>query len=141
MKASGEDHSKLSCIAQAKTVVKSLGGIVGSTVEKSEPVVSASKPASGTAASKSDTTGAPKTSTPANGANVPTMLLPEKDDWTTAQQVALEAALKKYPASAFSKNPAERCDKIASDIDGKDKKQVKTRLKVLQDLQKKASKK
>ncbi|KAI8909192.1 hypothetical protein EDD86DRAFT_207129 [Gorgonomyces haynaldii] len=71
----------------------------------------------------------------------PTMLVPEKSDWTLEQQLALEAGLRQFTAAMFSKNPAERWEKIAEVVPGKDKKDVKTRVKVLADLVKKKGKK
>jgi DnaJ homolog subfamily C member 2 len=58
-------------------------------------------------------------------------VIPEGDtSWTAAQQAQLEAGLRKYPAVAFAKAPAERWEKIAEEIDGKNKKEVKQRVKV-----------
>ncbi|KAJ1563438.1 hypothetical protein HK405_002030 [Cladochytrium tenue] len=51
--------------------------------------------------------------------------------WSPAQQAALEAGLRKYPASQFAANPATRWDKIAAEIEGKSKKEVKQRVKEL----------
>ncbi|KAJ3092035.1 hypothetical protein HK102_011383 [Quaeritorhiza haematococci] len=57
--------------------------------------------------------------------------------WTPAQQAALESALRKYPASAFSANPAERWDKIAGEVEGRTKKEIKLRVKELAEMIKK----
>ncbi|TPX37643.1 hypothetical protein SmJEL517_g00590 [Synchytrium microbalum] len=52
--------------------------------------------------------------------------------WTPAQQTALEAAIRKYPAAMFvDKPPAERWEKVASLVDGKSVKEVKARIKDL----------
>ncbi|KAI9328822.1 hypothetical protein BDR26DRAFT_873405 [Obelidium mucronatum] len=65
-------------------------------------------------------------------------ILPDNDKWTAAQQAALEDGLKKYPASQFSAAPAKRWEQIASDI-GMSTKDVKQRMKDLQDAIKKKS--
>ncbi|KAJ3417044.1 hypothetical protein HDV05_007526 [Chytridiales sp. JEL 0842] len=68
-------------------------------------------------------------------------VLPENDSWSAEQQAALEAGLRKYPASQFSANPSERWEKIASEVQGKSKKEVKQRVKDLADAIKKKNKK
>ncbi|KAJ3330966.1 hypothetical protein HDU76_004406 [Blyttiomyces sp. JEL0837] len=65
-------------------------------------------------------------------------VIPDGDNsWTPAQQAALEAGLRKFPASMFSAAPSERWEKIASEIEGKNKKEVKQRVKDLADAIKK----
>ncbi|TPX54628.1 hypothetical protein SeMB42_g00170 [Synchytrium endobioticum] len=51
--------------------------------------------------------------------------------WTPAQQSALEAAMKKHTAAMFTKNPGERWEKVAGDVEGKNVKEVKARIKEL----------
>jgi DnaJ family protein C protein 2 len=55
-------------------------------------------------------------------------------EWTPKQQQDLEIALKKYPASMFTQNPAERWDKVSEKVTGKSKKEVKMRVKELADM-------
>ncbi|KAI8811981.1 hypothetical protein BJ742DRAFT_866608 [Cladochytrium replicatum] len=50
-------------------------------------------------------------------------------EWSALQQTALEEALRKFPASMFKENPADRWDKIAECVPGKSKKDVKLRVK------------
>ncbi|KAJ1554681.1 DnaJ (Hsp40), sub C, member 2 [Nowakowskiella sp. JEL0078] len=61
----------------------------------------------------------------------------KSSEWTTSQQLALEAALKQYPASQFTAAPTERWVKIAELIEGKSKKDVKARVKELAEMIKK----
>ncbi|KAI9359274.1 hypothetical protein DFJ73DRAFT_817630 [Zopfochytrium polystomum] len=69
-------------------------------------------------------------------------VIPEGDSsWSASQQAALEAALRKFPASQFTAAPAERWEKIAGEIEGKSKKEVKQRVKDLADAIKKKNKK
>jgi DnaJ family protein C protein 2 len=42
--------------------------------------------------------------------------------------------MKKYPASKFMENPGERWDKIVEEVPGKTKRDVKLRVKELQEL-------
>ncbi|KAJ3097703.1 hypothetical protein HDU97_004587 [Phlyctochytrium planicorne] len=102
------------------------------------------------------TTNGSAPATPANGsasplskktskATLPTttggFVVPEDASWSAAQQAQLEAALRKYPASAFTAAPSERWEKIATEVDGKNKKEVKQRVKDLADAIKKKNKK
>ncbi|KAJ3111606.1 hypothetical protein HDU96_005538 [Phlyctochytrium bullatum] len=68
-------------------------------------------------------------------------VVPENDSWTAAQQAQLEAALRKYPAAQFASAPSERWEKIAGEVDGKNKKEVKARVKELHEAVKKKNKK
>ncbi|KAJ3001406.1 UNVERIFIED_CONTAM: hypothetical protein HDU68_006914, partial [Siphonaria sp. JEL0065] len=74
----------------------------------------------------------------ATGTTAGGFILPDNDKWTSAEQAALEEGLKKYPAAQFSAAPAKRWDQIAADI-GKSAKEVKQRMKDLQDAIKKKS--
>ncbi|KAJ3131117.1 hypothetical protein HK100_006776 [Physocladia obscura] len=67
-------------------------------------------------------------------------VLPENDTWSAAQQVALEDGLKKYPATQFTAAPAKRWEEIAKEIDGKNVKEVKQRMKDLADALAKSKK-
>jgi DnaJ homolog subfamily C member 2 len=67
---------------------------------------------------------------------VPTMICPEKSDWTVKQQLQLEAGLKQFPASSFTGNPSERWVKIATVVPDKSVKQIKARMKALADCMK-----
>ncbi len=127
--AGGEDHSIGACIEQAKLSHVSIGGKA-----ISKPAAEAPK-ATGKAA---PTTEKPKTpgSAPAT-AGVPSMALPENDDWKISEQVAFEAALKKHTAAAFSKNPNDRWNKIAEEVPNRDAKACKNRLKTLKNVSKK----
>ncbi|KAI8805088.1 hypothetical protein BJ742DRAFT_775504 [Cladochytrium replicatum] len=58
-------------------------------------------------------------------------------EWSALQQTALEEALRKFSASMFKENPADRWDKIAEFVPGKSKKDVKLRVKELADMVKK----
>ncbi|KAL2911856.1 Zuotin [Polyrhizophydium stewartii] len=69
-----------------------------------------------------------------------TMLAPPNPAWSTEQQLALEQALRKFPASAFTANPAERWEKIAGEVPGKNKKDIKQRVKELAEMVKKKTK-
>ena len=102
-------------------------------VFKHQKPLQATTPAPSTApsADKSKPSPAPK----ANQPGVPAMKLPEKSDWTIEQQLQLEEGLKKYPAKSF-RNVADRWDKVARGITGKDKKQVKLRMAALDALNK-----
>ncbi|KAI9202380.1 uncharacterized protein BJ171DRAFT_514822 [Polychytrium aggregatum] len=70
-----------------------------------------------------------------------TFVVPEGGDWTTDQQTALEAAMRKFPAMTFRENPKERWEKIAGEISGKSAKDVQKRVKELADLVQKKKKK
>ena len=97
-----------------------------------------------TVAGKAKENKSPVTVAPAAANAAPTgmFVVPEGDSsWTAEQQAALEAGLRKFPAMQFSANPAERWDKIAAEIDGKNKKEVKQRVKDLHDAIKKKNKK
>ncbi|KAI8912077.1 hypothetical protein DFJ77DRAFT_87983 [Powellomyces hirtus] len=74
---------------------------------------------------------------PVKDENVPTMMAPPNASWSTEQQLALEQAMRKYPATQFRESPNERWEKIASEIEGKNKKDIKQRVKELADLVKK----
>lgn len=65
-----------------------------------------------------------------SAAPAPTMLAPPNANWNPEQQIALENAMRKFPAMQFSANPAERWEKIAGEVPGKNKKEVKQRVKV-----------
>ncbi|KAJ3044313.1 hypothetical protein HDV00_002633 [Rhizophlyctis rosea] len=91
------------------------------TAEKA-PAKPAAPQTNGTAASAD--TGAPK----------PTMLAPPNASWSNEQQIALETAMRKFPAMQFSANPSERWEKIAAEVPGKDKKDVKKRVKELAEM-------
>ncbi|KAJ3396153.1 hypothetical protein HDU92_003825 [Lobulomyces angularis] len=58
--------------------------------------------------------------------------------WTPQEQIILENSLRKYPANLFKSDPSERWKKIAAEFgDSKNLKEVKLRVKELQDLIKK----
>ncbi|KAJ3124931.1 DnaJ (Hsp40), sub C, member 2 [Physocladia obscura] len=67
-------------------------------------------------------------------------VLPENDMWSAAQQAALEEGLKKYPAIQFNSAPAKRWEEIAKEVDGKNVKEVKQRMKDLADALAKSKK-
>jgi hypothetical protein len=125
----GSTRTAHSCIHHAKKIQSTLFPVTAT----------AEKPATASPATPANPS-TPKAKKEASSGEVPTMQVPEKSDWTTAQQLQLEAALKKYPAAGF-KNVEKRWEKCATDIIGKDKRQVKSRMKDLNDLQKKGSKK
>ncbi|KAJ1330260.1 hypothetical protein BSLG_009575 [Batrachochytrium salamandrivorans] len=56
---------------------------------------------------------------------------------STEQQLALEQAMRKFPASAFTANPAGRWEKMADDVPGKSKNEIKARVKELANMVKK----
>ncbi|KAJ3216077.1 hypothetical protein HDU67_009957 [Dinochytrium kinnereticum] len=97
----------------------------------------ASRPAtpSGKKAAKPAAAPAPAASTPGG------FVVPENDSWSAAQQAELEAALRKYPASQFAAAPSERWEKIATEVTGKSKKEVRQRVKELAEAIKKKNKK
>ena len=76
------------------------------------------------------------TDKPKPAAPTPTMAAPSNPNWSPEQQLALESALRQFPASSFKANPSERWEKIAGVIDGKNKKDVKTRVKELAEFAK-----
>ncbi|KAI8822020.1 uncharacterized protein EV422DRAFT_525342 [Fimicolochytrium jonesii] len=67
----------------------------------------------------------------------PTMMAPANASWSTDQQIALEQAMRKYPAAQFRETPNERWERIAEEIPGKTKKDIKQRVKELADMVKK----
>lgn len=73
-------------------------------------------------------------------AKVPTMVCPANDDWSVKQQLQLEEGLRKFPAQSFLGNPGERWVKIAGLIPDRSVKQIKARMKTLQECQRKAGK-
>ena len=81
------------------------------------------------------------TEQPQNGDDGPTMLTPTDPSWTNEQQLALEQALRKYPASQFMGNVSERWEKVATEVPGKNTKEVKSRVKRLAEMVKKKNKK
>ncbi|KAJ3166155.1 hypothetical protein HK101_012006 [Irineochytrium annulatum] len=79
---------------------------------------------------------APTSPAPASG-----FVVPEDSSWTSSQQAELEAALRKFPASQFTSQPSERWEKIATEVTGKNKKEVKQRVKDLAEAISKKNKK
>ncbi|KAJ3340392.1 hypothetical protein HDU83_007105 [Entophlyctis luteolus] len=97
------------------------------------PTSGAAKSAKGTASAQA---------TVAAGTTAGGFVLPDNDTWSSVQQSQLEDALKKFPASQFAAAPAKRWEEIAKEIDGKNLKEVKQRMKDLADaLKKKGGKK
>ncbi|KAI8613974.1 hypothetical protein BC830DRAFT_1169812 [Chytriomyces sp. MP71] len=86
-----------------------------------------------------------KAATPAasvTGVTAGGFVLPENDTWSAAQQTQLEDGLKKFPASQFSASPAKRWEAVANEVEGRSVKEVKQRMKDLQDaVSKKSTKK
>ncbi|KAI8926124.1 hypothetical protein BC831DRAFT_511969 [Entophlyctis helioformis] len=99
-------------------------------------VAAASRPA--TAAAASRPASAPAA---AAAAAAPSMPAPPNPNWSADQQLALEQALRKFPASAFTSAPADRWVKIAGEIPGKTTKDIKNRVKELADFVKNKKKK
>lgn len=122
----GIDRSVHACIHHAKKILPK-------SAIPSKPTVT-----SATNAGKSSENG--ESATSGNGVGIPKMTIPEKSDWSIEQQLQLEAALVKFPAAGFKKQD-KRWEKIAMEIVGKDKTQVKSRMKELSELQKRSSKK
>lgn len=125
---SGTSRIAKECILKAKTFQKALNvaaPIKTSTVEsKSSPSV------------VSETKKVDKILI-ATSTEVPKMQVPEKSDWTTAQQLQLEAGLRQFPASNFKTTPGDRWVSISKVVEGKTAKDIKTRVKCLADLVKK----
>ncbi|KNC96251.1 uncharacterized protein SPPG_08403 [Spizellomyces punctatus DAOM BR117] len=67
----------------------------------------------------------------------PSMPAPPNASWSTEQQIALEQAMRKFPAASFRENPNERWEKITSEVAGKTKKEIKQRVKELAEMVKK----
>jgi len=67
---------------------------------------------------------------------MPTMMVPPNPNWNNEQQIALEGALRKFPASAFTANPSKRWDAIAELVPGKASKDIKARMKELAEFAK-----
>ncbi|KAI8611962.1 hypothetical protein BC830DRAFT_1138876 [Chytriomyces sp. MP71] len=79
---------------------------------------------------------------PAGGVTAGGFVLPENDTWSAAQQTQLEEGLKKFPTSQLSASPAKRWETIANEVEGRSVKEVKQRMKYLQDaVSKKPAKK
>lgn len=121
-------RSAKECLAKAKSFIP----------------ISAPKAAPKAAAAKADISSEPaanvKKADPVSVSEIPTMLVPEKSDWTTKQQLALEAGLRQFPASSFTGNPGERWVKIAGVVPDKSVKHIKARMKALADLVKNSKK-
>ncbi|KAI9098042.1 DnaJ domain-containing protein, partial [Phlyctochytrium arcticum] len=76
---------------------------------------------------------APVTTTPTTPTTT-TMMAPPNPAWSTDQQLALEMAMRKFPATQFRAAPNERWEKIAGEVEGKSKKEVKARVKELAEM-------
>ncbi|EGF84287.1 hypothetical protein BATDEDRAFT_34216 [Batrachochytrium dendrobatidis JAM81] len=76
---------------------------------------------------------------PVSKASAPatTMMAPPNANWSAEQQLALEQAMRKYPASAFTSNPSGRWEQMANDVPGKNKNEIKNRVKELANMVKK----
>jgi DnaJ family protein C protein 2 len=106
--------------ADGATTAPASAGASGGTVAPPPVPVAGSGSASGAAVSGADTPSAPGDAGPGADASS------EAGVWTADQQTALEAALKKYPAT-LDKN--ERWKLIAEAVPGKTKKQCVARFK------------
>ncbi|KAI8590326.1 hypothetical protein BDZ88DRAFT_414935 [Geranomyces variabilis] len=103
------------------------------------PVAAAAK--AGAAAVKSTVAAATAGASKVAAAVAPSMMAPANASWSTEQQLALESLMRKYPATAFRETPNERWEKIAAEIEGKNKKDVKQRVKELAEMVKNKKKK
>ncbi|KAJ3183644.1 hypothetical protein HDU85_002073 [Gaertneriomyces sp. JEL0708] len=63
----------------------------------------------------------------------PTMA-PPNANWSAAQQIALEQAMRQFPAMQFRDAPNERWEKIAGVVEGKSVKEIKKRVKELAEM-------
>jgi DnaJ family protein C protein 2 len=125
----------------ASTAAKKVVGTKASTASLKASAASAENKENNKATAKTATTTNNNNNSSNNAAGGSGFVLPENDTWTSEQQAALEAGLRKFPASQFSANPSDRWEKIASEVPGKSKKEVKQRVKDLADAIKKKNKK
>ncbi|KAJ3299819.1 DnaJ (Hsp40), sub C, member 2 [Borealophlyctis nickersoniae] len=136
--AEASERTKLQIALNKKPVLKQ--EITEEPTKRVDGAVSLTNGTNGSAAPKDSK---PKTNgaAPANDGPKPTMLAPPSPSWTNEQQVALEQAMRKYPAMQFSSNPSERWEKIAAEVPGKTKKEIRQRVKELAEMvkRKKAS--
>ncbi|KAJ3023095.1 hypothetical protein HKX48_004211 [Thoreauomyces humboldtii] len=139
--AQAADRQRLQAAAHKPIGKVNVGEDISERFEEVKPEVVA-KPVTGKAAAAkpivNGKAAAAKPATPAAASPVtPTMMAPPNASWSTEQQLALEQAMRKYPAATFRETPNERWEKIAEDVTGKNKKEIKQRVKELADMVKK----